>query len=129
MLFEAKSIYITNNFAWYDYYVRGGSIVTSYSIKNAKHILDNMKDLTENLLTKIEDKELLQSYKKHITRTASGVMLRARLIKKEDKPAYYNLLKEYKFLFKRGYNLKQKLVALSIKLFGFKFTTKLLSVI
>lgn len=128
LLLCAKSICITNKFAWYNYFLRGGSIITSYSIKNAKHILDNMKNLKETLEGSISNEKLLLSLKKHLTRTSMGVLLRSNLIKKEDKKAYFELLNEYKSLFKKGYNFKQKLVSISIRLFGFKFTTKIIKI-
>ena len=122
LVLKATSAYITNDFAWYNYFLRGGSIVTSYSIKNAKHILDNMQDLLP-LENNCQTEELKIALIKHITRTAMGVLLRAKLIKKQDKKEYYHILKQNKNLFKKGYNFKQKMVSMVVKAFGFKFAT------
>lgn len=127
LIFSINSIYITNNFHWYDYYVRGGSIVTSYSVKNVKHLLDNMQDLSNHLLPQVSNNELKTVLKRQITRVSMGVLLKFKYIKKEQKNEFYNLLKEYKQLFNRGYNLKQKLVVGAIKVLGVKTAAKVVN--
>lgn len=124
----AKSIRIIN-FNWYDYYVRGGSIITNFSNKNVTHLLDNMKDLMEYTNNLKCGEVLKTALRAHITRTSCGALTKANRIKKQDRKQYYIILKQYKDLFKKAYNTKQKITFALIKIFGFRFTVVLMKIV